>query len=249
MADPVYNIKLVMAYDGTRYHGWQRQSREATVQGLVEEKIQMMLGERVTLNASGRTDAGVHAVNQVCNFKTRSRLTPEAIRKGLNSLLPDDIFLRSAEYVPLDFHARYSAKGKAYEYRILNREDPDLFLRQYVWHIQVPLDTEAMAECLAMIRGRHDFSAFKSSGSITLDPVRIVTRAALYGPENGLLRIVLEADGFLRHMVRNLVGTMVEVGMGKIGIEDFRGIFESRDRRLAGIKAPAQGLFLMEVHY
>lgn len=243
------NIKLILAYDGSRYHGWQRQRNGVTIQGVIEEKIRMMFGEPVNLIASGRTDAGVHAVNQVCNFRTRSNIGPDAVKKGLNSLLPDDIFVKDAEDVSLEFHARYSARNKIYEYRISNQEDPDIFLRSFIWHIRVPLRTEEMAICLSLLEGRHDFSSFRSSGSANTDPVRSITRAELHGDRGGLLRLRIEADGFLRHMVRNIVGTVVEVGMGKTAPDGFKALFESKDRRAAGVKAPPHGLFLMEVMY
>ena len=243
------NIRLSLAYDGSRYHGWQRQNNTLTLQGTIEEKIEMMVCEPVRLIASGRTDAGVHAVNQVCNFKTRSNLDPETIKKGLNGLLPDDIFIRNAVYVPFEFHARYSVKSKVYEYRILNKEDPDVFMRKYLWYIKTPLNLKVMAKCLGHLLGRYDFSSFRSSGSGNLDPVRSILRAELNGTEKGLLRVVIEADGFLRHMVRNIVGTVVEAGLGRISFSRFEKILESRDRRSAGIKAPPQGLFLMDVQY
>ncbi len=249
MAETLHNIKLTMAYDGSHYHGWQRQSNQMTVQEVIEDNIQKMSGETVKLIASGRTDAGVHAINQVCNFQTRSDLDPEVIRKGLNSLLSDDILITGAEYVPIEFHARYSAKSKTYEYRVLNRKEPDIFRRNYLWHVPMPLDVEEMTRCLSVLRGRYDFSSFKSSGSGNIDPVREVLKAELYGPKNGRLRIVLEAEGFLRHMVRNIVGTVVDAGLGKLSAMRFKVIFESKDRRLAGLKAPAHGLFLINVRY
>lgn len=249
MAEYLHNIKLVLAYDGSRYHGWQRQPNGITIQEVVEEKIQVMVGGSVTLIASGRTDAGVHAINQICNFKTKSNIGPGEIKKGLNSLLPGDILVREAEYVSLDFHARYDARSKTYEYRILNREKPDIFQRKYLWHIRMPLDVEEMTKCVSFLMGTHDFSSFKSSGSGNIDPVRSVTNAELHGPENGQLRFVIEADGFLRHMVRSIVGTLVEAGLGKMNSLRFKEIIESRDRNLAGVKAPAQGLFLMKVRY
>jgi tRNA pseudouridine38-40 synthase len=243
------NIKLILAYDGALYHGWQRQKNGVTIQGVVEKKIEIMLGEPVNLIASGRTDAGVHAVKQVCNFVTRSKIRPQDLKRGLNSLLPDDIFIRECEYVPLEFHSRYKVKSKTYEYRILNRERPDLFRRHYVWHIRVPLNAEEMSKCLAVLTGRHDFSAFRSSGSGNLDPVRTVLRTELNGPEDGMIKLVIEAEGFLRHMVRNIVGTVVDAGLGKIDVSGFKEILESKDRQMAGIKAPSQGLFLMNVEY
>jgi len=243
------NINLILSYDGSHYHGWQRQSNGVSIQSIIEDNIETMLGDPVKLIASGRTDAGVHAINQVCNFITRSDIGPDAIKRGLNSLLPDDILVKNAEYVPLEFHARYNARNKTYEYRILNREYPDVFLRHYLWHVRTPLDTKAMAKCLSILKGRHDFSSFKSSGSGNNNPVRSISRAELHGPEDDLLRFIIEADGFLRHMVRNIVGTVVEVGLGKINADRFKEVLEAKDRQLAGIKAPPQGLFLVKVSY
>jgi len=243
------NVRLILAYDGSAYHGWQRQRSGVTIQGVIEEKLQMIVGDPVKVIAAGRTDAGVHAVKQVCNFITRSSIGPEAVKRALNSLLPDDILVRDAKYAPLEFHARYNAGSKTYEYRILNREDPDVFLRNYLWHIRQPLNTKEMAKCLSLIVGTHDFSAFRSSGSGNINPVRSLSSAKLQGPQDGLLRFILEADGFLRHMVRNIVGTVRDAGLGKMGSDRFKEILESRDRQSAGFKAPPQGLFLMEVRY
>ena len=243
------NIRLILAYDGKHYHGWQRQRDRLTIQGVLEEKIQVMVGEPVTLVASGRTDAGVHAANQVCNFITQSNIAPEAIKRGLNSLLPDDLLVKDAGYVPPDFNSRYSATSKTYEYRVLNRKDPNLFLRNYLWHIRAPLDTKQIAKCIALLVGKHDFSSFRSSGSGNTNPIRSVMRAELHGSADALLRFIIEADGFLRHMVRNIVGTLVEVGLGKVSLERFVEIFQSKDRRLAGVKAPPHGLFLIRVRY
>jgi tRNA pseudouridine38-40 synthase len=243
------NIRLILEYEGTQYHGWQRQKRESTIQAIIEDRIQMMVEEPVRLIASGRTDAGVHALNQVCNFITRSKIYPESMRRGLNSLLPDDISIRQAEYVPLDFHSRYNAKSKNYEYRILNQEEPNIFLRCFTWHIRGKLNLAEMGSCLPLLVGKHDFSSFRSSGSGNMDPVREMTRAELCGPEEGILYFFFEAEGFLRHMVRNIIGTIVDVGRGRISRDEFDEIFRSRDRRMAGIKAPPQGLFLKKVEY
>jgi len=243
------NIKFILAYDGTHYHGWQRQRNEITIQGVIEERLQVMTGEPVNLVSSGRTDAGVHALNQVCNFMTRSAIPLKSIQKGLNSLLPDDIFVKDAEYVPAEFHSRYNAKSKIYEYRILNSEIPDMFQRDFLWHIRPALDIKEMGVCVSLLKGTHDFSSFKSTGSGTTDPVRSVLMAKIEGSESGVVRIVIEADGFLRHMVRNIVGTVVEAGLGKISPERFKEIIDLRDRQLAGVKAPPQGLFLVKVRY
>jgi tRNA pseudouridine38-40 synthase len=247
--EPEQNIRMVLQYDGTRYHGWQRQKEASTVQGILEDAIQRIIGEPVTVIASGRTDAGVHALHQVCHFLTRSNLHPDPLRRGLNSLIPPDIHVKEAGYASPDFHARYSVRSKTYEYRILNRPDPDPFLRFYTWHVPFGLDPVRMRQCLSLLRGKHDFSSFKSSGSGNINPVREMKLADLQVSEQGLLRFVFEADGFLRHMVRNIVGTSVDVGQGKISVEDFEGIFRSRDRQRAGIKAPPLGLFLTMVTY
>jgi tRNA pseudouridine38-40 synthase len=243
------NIRLILEYDGSLYHGWQRQKGVSTVQGVMEDRIQMMIKDLVKLIASGRTDAGVHALNQVCHFITRSGIDPESFKRGLNSLLPDDIIIKMAEYAPLDFHARYHAKSKTYEYRILNQEQPNTFLRNYTWHIRVKLELIEMERCLSLLKGKHDFTSFRSSGSGNMNPVREMMRAEIHGPEEGIIRLVFEADGFLRHMVRNIVGTVFEVGRGRIGYDQFVEIFQSKDRCMAGIKAPPQGLFLKEVRY
>ncbi|MBW1863008.1 MAG: tRNA pseudouridine(38-40) synthase TruA, partial [Deltaproteobacteria bacterium] len=243
------NIRLILGYDGSRYHGWQRQKGVPTIQGIIEDRIQMMIKAPVSLIASGRTDAGVHAFNQVCNFITNSNIDPDSINRGLNSLLPDDIFISHAEYVPLDFHSRYSAKSKTYEYRILNQRQPDVFLRFYTWHIRGKLDHGEMRKCIALLLGKHDFSSFRSSGSRNINPVREMMRAEFHGPVGGIIYFVFEADGFLRYMVRNIMGTLVEVGRGKIGLNEFMEVFQSRDRRMAGMKAPSQGLFLRSVKY
>lgn len=243
------NIRLVLAYDGSRYHGWQRQKAAPTIQAALEESIRLIIREPVKLMASGRTDAGVHALHQVCHFISGSALAPESIRRALNSLLPADIFVSRADYVPLDFHARYSARSKTYEYRILNRRDPDPFLRFYTWHIPTPLNSSEMQKCLQALLGRHDFSSFMASGSRNTEPVREMIRAELHQSGGGLLSFIFEADGFLRHMVRNIVGTIVEVGRGKRAFQEFTEILQSRDRRMAGVKAPPQGLFLQMVRY
>jgi len=243
------NIRLAVAYDGTGYHGWQRQKNGLTVQAVIEDRLQVMTEMPVKLLASGRTDAGVHALNQVCNFETRSLIPIDALKRGLNALLPSDILVKDAAVVSLKFHSRYRAKSKTYEYRILNRQNPDIFRRSTLWHIRFPLDVEKMSGCLSFLKGTHDFSAFKSSGSANTDPIRTILAACIEGDEDGVLRLVVEGNGFLRHMVRNIVGTLVEVGQGRMDAKYFSEILESRDRRLAGRKAPPQGLFLMAVKY
>jgi tRNA pseudouridine38-40 synthase len=244
------NFKLVLEYDGSHYHGWQRQQGVLTIQEVVESRLEIIFGEPIRSRASGRTDAGVHARGQVINFYARSTLQPGEILRGLNSLLPSDIAVLRAEEVAHAFHARFSAVSKTYEYRILNRPEPSALERHFVWHIRKPLERQAMAGCLEDIIGRHDFSAFMAAGSSVTSTEREIYRASLQAPDEGdHLIFRFEANGFLRHMVRNLVGTLVEVGKGKLNRAGFLGILASRDRRLAGMTAPARGLYLVSVRH
>ncbi len=240
---------MALRYDGTCYRGWQSQTGAGTIQDILEEKIRLMTGGPVRVIGAGRTDAGVHALHQVCHFHTPSRLDAESLRRGLNSLLPPDILVTAAEDAPPDFHARYSARCKVYEYRILNLPEPDPFLRHYAWHIPSPLDLPEIKKCLPLLLGEHDFSSFRSSGSSVRSPVRRMMKAEMYSPGGGLVVLEFQADGFLRHMVRNIVGTVVEVGKGRWDSGGFLEILTAKDRREAGVKAPAQGLFLKEVCY
>ena len=244
------NFKLTIEYDGTAYHGWQRQSSTRTIQGTIEAALQTITGESVTLLGSGRTDAGVHATGQVANFCLETRLTADVFAKGLNSLLPPDIVIKDCAAVNNVFHARYDARSKIYDYRILNRPTPAALFRQYAWHIRNPLDLEAMRTAMLCLRGQHNFSAFEATGSSRSHAVRTVTDVSLTGRDkDGYVVFSIEADGFLRHMARNIVGTLVDVGLGKISPQAFEDILLSRDRRQAGITAPALGLFLREVKY
>jgi tRNA pseudouridine38-40 synthase len=247
--DDKKNIKLILEYDGTEYHGWQRQKNGITIQEVLEDNLKLILGEPITLMGSGRTDAGVHALHQVCNFTTSSSLSPDTLRRGLNSLLDGDISISKAEYVPPEFHSRYSVRSKVYEYRVWNKREKDVFLRRYSWQVREPLDIGRMKECQDLLVGRHDFSAFKSTGSKNRDPVREMLRAELFVNSEGLITFVFEADGFLRHMVRNIIGTVVDAGRGKTSVDEFKEIFCSLDRTRAGVKAPPQGLFLAMVNY
>jgi tRNA pseudouridine38-40 synthase len=244
------SFKLVIEYDGTNYNGWQRQATEPTVQAEIEQALSVMTRSDITLIGAGRTDAGVHALGQVAHFRCETRLDPEAILKGLNSLLPPDIAICDCRLVPADFHARFAAQSKIYRYRILNRAARAAVGRNYSWFIHRPLDVQAMQQAAHFIVGRHDFKAFESSGSPRAHTVRHVMAAQwVEEREQGLLTFQIEADGFLRGMVRNIVGALVAAGRGRIQPADIAAILASRDRRRAGAPAPPQGLVMVEVKY
>jgi len=244
------NFKLIIEYDGTNYHGWQRQAAEPTVQAEIEQALSAMTRSDITLIGAGRTDAGVHALGQAAHFRCETRLDPEAILKGLNSLLPPEIVICDCRLVAEDFHARFDAQSKIYRYRILNRAARAAVGRSYSWFIHRPLDVRAMQQAAQFIVGRHDFKAFESSGSPRAHTVRHVLAAEwIEAQEQGLLTFQIEADGFLRCMVRNIVGTLVATGLGKIPPADVATILASRDRRRAGATAPPQGLFMVAVNY
>jgi len=243
------NFSLTIEYDGTAYNGWQRQKTGRTIQGEIENAISVMTRQKVTLTGAGRTDAGVHALGQVANFVCDTMLEPGVFIKGLNSLLPGDIIIKDCVPARQKFHSRYDAKSKIYNYRILNREIPSAIGRHYTWFIRKKIDVDAMQKAAFHLVGTHDFKAFEGTGSPRKSSIRCVLRADVLLKKNDLIVFEIEADGFLRFMVRNIVGTLVCVGLGKLKSDDFKGILESRDRGNAGITAPPQGLFLVEVKY
>jgi tRNA pseudouridine38-40 synthase len=243
------NIKITIEYDGTDYHGWQRQANDRTIQGEIEKALMTMTGNKITLTGAGRTDAGVHAFGQVANFLCHTGLDPHVFQKGLNSLLPKDIVITRCTQVSVKFHARYDVKSKSYHYRILNRELPAAIFRRYAWHIRKRLNLDAMSGSLCYIIGTHDFKAFEGTGSPRANTVRSVMHADLEKRNDGYLVFKIQGNGFLRFMVRNIVGTLVDVGLGKMMPGDINRILVSKDRNLAGITAPAHGLFLMNVNY
>ncbi|HUL28882.1 MAG TPA: tRNA pseudouridine(38-40) synthase TruA [Thermodesulfobacteriota bacterium] len=243
------NIRLLIEYDGTNYQGWQVQPKGATIQGVLEEKIGLLTGEPVQLFGSGRTDSGVHALGQVAHFKTRSRMDVATMRRAINSLVPPDILIQKVEEVDEGFHARKHSKSKIYEYRILNRNLRSVFHRGYVWHIPQKLNLTEMKRATRSLVGEHDFSAFRTVGSPTRTTIRRVTRAEWKRGRDGLIRFEIEANGFLKQMVRSIIGTLVEIGKGRMKAAEIRKILNSKDRKEAGPTAPAQGLFLKEVKY
>jgi tRNA pseudouridine38-40 synthase len=243
------NIKLLIEYDGTDYHGWQIQPNGITVQEVLQRNLARMTRERVRLIGSGRTDAGVHALGQVANFQTSASIPPEGFRRGLNSLLPPDIVIKTAEEAAPDFNAQLLAKKKTYLYAILNREAPSAMHRNYSWHYPLHLDPEAMQGAAQLLLGRKNFASFQAADADTNNPVREVFRADWFGEKAPFLYFAIEAGGFLKQMVRNLVGTLVDVGRGKVSIGEFERILKAQDRREARMTAPPQGLFLVKVDY
>jgi tRNA pseudouridine38-40 synthase len=246
----MHNIKLILEYDGTNYRGWQSQkgSGKPTIQDTLEHAIRRITEEDARTYSSGRTDAGVHALGHVANFQTSSTIPAKAWAPVLNHVLPDDIRVQSSEEVSPDFHARYSALGKIYHYRILNRRAPSALYRHYSWHVNTRLNLRNMRSAAACLVGEHDFSAFRSSGCSAKNPVR--TLRAITIKKNGeFVDIFLEADAFLMHMARNIVGTLVEAGLGRYTVDAVKEALASRDRNKAGRAAPACGLYLLRVYY
>jgi len=246
-----------MAFDGTGFAGWQRQKEDPTIQGVVESKLARMTGGAITLHGAGRTDAGVHALGMTASFETDSTIPCEGFRQGLNSLLPPAIRILDVAEREKGFHARLNAKGKSYLYRLTAGGIGLPTERLYTYHLAKPPTTETIQQCLALLIGEHDFSAFEATGSRDLGyqggrgAVRKISRAELKSGEGQPLPLTIElaGDGFLRHMVRNIVGTILEVGKGRMTVADFAAVLAGRDRAAAGPTAPARGLFLKEVYY
>ena len=243
------NFKLTIEYDGTAYHGWQRQLTDRTIQGEIERALGKICNEKIALIGSGRTDAGVHALGQTANFHCRCRLEASDFQKALNSLLGADIVIRTCEPVADHFHARFDARSKVYQYRILNRNLPSAMVARYTWFIPRGLDLLAMHSAMGHLTGEHDFKAFEGTGSPRAHTVRHIYRLDLMEKKEGHLVFDIEANGFLRFMVRNIVGTLVDVGLGRTHADDVKAILLSRDRSRAGATAPPKGLFLMQVCY
>lgn len=242
-------VKLTLAYDGTAYRGFQLQPNGPTVQSVTEGALGRLLQEPVRLRAAGRTDAGVHAREQVADFADSGNRPLDAILRGGNALLPPDIRILSVEEVPESFDARRHAREKEYRYFLHLRPVDSPFFSRFAWHIEKPLDVEAIREGLAHIVGEHDFASFRGQGCTAKITVRTIFRADLGEPHPELRCIAISGGGFLRHMVRNLVGTVVEVGKGKIPAERVKELLSMRERSEAGPTAPARGLFLWSVTY
>jgi tRNA pseudouridine38-40 synthase len=275
------NIRLLIAYDGTDFHGWQRQSNALTVQECLESAIERILGERAQVWGSGRTDAGVHALNQVANFKTDCPIPCENLMKALNDALPPTVRIKDSHEVSAKFHARYDVRSKTYRYRILQAPVCPPFLWRFVWHYPFPLDGGRMTEAAKLFEGEHDFTSFaavdgsaaeescqgagkdrnapRRDGGSDAQPAahkieaamvrRIFASRIFRHPRTSMLIYEVSGNGFLHHMVRNMVGTLMEVGRGKLEPGGIIRILKARDRTMAGPTAPAQGLCLVEVEY
>jgi len=244
------NIKLIVEYDGKNFAGWQSQPGKTSIQSEIIKAIKEVTGEDVELNASGRTDAGVHALGQVANFKTNTKIKTEKIPYAINSKLPNSIVIKSAEEVDERFHSRYNCQGKTYKYVINNNEFPSALNRYREFHMPEKLDYKSMKKATKMFEGTHDFAGFKSSGGAPKKTtVRTIKKAEIAQNDDGRIEITLTGDGFLYNMVRIIAGTIVDVGLGKINVEDIPNIIESKDRKRAGKTLPPHGLYLMAVYY
>jgi tRNA pseudouridine38-40 synthase len=269
------NIKLTLAYDGSCFHGWQIQPGQPTIQGALTDVVEKLTGEKLIVHGAGRTDAGVHALGQVANFKTHAGLGAEEFQRAFNALLPPEIRVVAAEEVGPDFHARWQARAKTYQYRLFRGRVVSPFDRRYVLHYPFPLDVEAMAAAARLFEGEHDFTSFAASsgseeGDRDREPTRLLFRSDIVtltrpplaaspgatteaGPgQPGCgeeLLYIVRGKSFLRHMVRKIFGTLLEVGKGKLTPEDIPKLFELRERSRSGPTVPPQGLYLVSVEY
>lgn len=249
------NLKLTIAYDGTEYSGWQRQHTAVTIQGEIEKVLSRLCNTHIDLHGAGRTDAGVHALAMIAHFHTDSNITAPDFKRALNSILPGAIRITASEEVDNSFHSRFSATAKTYFYTIETAPVQDPFNRLFALHFPQQLDTEKINTCLNILTGTHDFASFEASGSrdTTLTTgrgsVRTIFTATLEKISPTSYRFTFKGDGFLRHMVRNLVGTLLDVGRGRTTVEGFTTILAAKDRASAGPTAPAHGLFLQKVSY
>lgn len=243
------NFKITVAYDGRDFVGWQRQAAGQSVQGALEEALSRVCNHPVIIHGSGRTDAGVHALGQVASFTTGSGRTPAQIIQGGNCLLPPEVAILRAEEMPESFHARFSALGKRYDYELLTSPTRRPLYNKRIWWVGPDLDWEAMAEALPAFQGERDFAAFQSTGSEVGSTVRTIYRASLSRSGEVTRRLIFVGSGFLRHMVRAMVGLLVEIGKGRLPAASIPEIIASGDRCRSGPTAPADGLYLFGVFY
>lgn len=242
------NIKLTISYDGTNYHGWQKQNDIKTIQSELEDAIYAITGEHVELIGSGRTDANVHALGQVANFKTSSKILPEKFSRAINANINSDIRILKSEEVDLDFNSRYNSKRKTYLYQIYNSRVLIPFYNLYSYHIPYTLDIELMDKALRRLEGEHDFKAFMAANSEVKSTVRSIYNTSIKN-ENNLIKIEITGNGFLYNMVRIIAGTVIEIGNGKRNISSIEEAIITGQRSLLGHTAKPQGLFLKNVEY
>lgn len=242
-------VKLIIEYEGTKYVGWQSQRNGPSVHGEVARALRDLLGEEVALSAAARTDSGVHALGQVASFTTGRELPLKAYWMGLNKLLPRDIAVIDASHVPEGFNPRRHAQGKRYRYSIWNRRSPSPLRRRTHWEVFQPLDVELMRRAGAVLLGRHDFSAFRAADCQASHALREMRDVSVEGERGAEICITVEATAFLKHMVRNIVGSLVEIGKGRRNPGWLKEALESRDRTRSGPTAPPHGLSLVEVFY
>ena len=252
-------IRLTLQYDGSDYSGWQIQKNATTIQGLLEDAVFAVTGEELRVTGAARTDAGVHAFDQVASFMTQSSLGPRDFFRALNANLPDDIRVIDVDEVSGNFHPRHRARSKTYSYLITRYGVYSVFLKRYSWQMGYQLNCDAMREASICLIGNHDFSSFRASGCSAKSPVREVTGIEIseagsidfmtFDFKVPVIKISIQANAFLRHMARNIVGTLVEIGRGRISQDKMKEILEAKDRRVAGKTAPACGLFLEKIRY
>ncbi len=243
-------MKIVVEYDGSNYHGWQCQTEElATVQKTIEDAIEKISREKVKIRGSGRTDSGVHAIGQVASFATTTRIKPKTLQKALNSVLPDDISIVRAQKVAEDFDAQFSSQSKIYQYRIFNMPYSPALERNRAWYVRENLDIRKMKQGARCFEGTHDFSIFATADITVKTTMRTVKRAVVRKTRQGIVLFEIEADGFLKRMVRIITGALVEIGKGKLDPEEITLMFKERQRTKNILTAPAHGLFLKKVIY
>ena len=242
-------IKLIIQYDGADFSGWQIQPGKRTVQGVIQETLRKVLCEEINLLGCSRTDAGVHALGQVAHFKTDHLISLEKLHQALKRLMPADIAILKVSEEKKEFHSQRSAKRKTYRYWILNSPMGDPHLRRTSWHIPLPLNISAMKKAAKPLVGTHDFMAFRASDASTKTSVRTIYKITFGKQNKGLFYIDFTGNGFLKNMIRNIMGTLVDVGRGRETPENVKNILQSCDRKRAGMKVPAQGLFLMKIFY
>jgi tRNA pseudouridine38-40 synthase len=239
---------LIVEYEGSAYHGWQVQKNGITIQEVLEEKLSQITNIKTTVLSSGRTDAGVHAEGMPAHFVTESKMKSDEFQLALNSLLPHDITIKEVRKVPMSFHARGSAKRKLYRYTILNRDYPSALNFRRSWFIPHKLDVAAMRRAAKYLEGEHDFTSFRAGNCNAKSPIRTIDRIEILS-QDGFLIFEFEGKGFLKHMVRNFIGTLVYVGKKKFPAQQVKVILEARDRKVAGPTAPSNGLCLIKVLY